>query len=225
RGETIEDTARVLSRMVDAVMIRTRRHEDVERFAAAASTPVINGLTERGHPCQVLADIMTFEEHRGDIAGRRIAWIGDGNNVCSSFIQASAKFGFVLAIACPAKYRPQGGDVERAERQGARIEITDDIAAAATGAHCVVSDAWVSMGDTDHEERREAFADYCVDEALMAKACSSAVFLHCLPAHRGEEVSAGVIDGPASLVWDEAENRVHAQKAVLAWSFSNDTLS
>ncbi len=219
RGETIEDTARTLSRMVDAVMIRAASHDDVERFAAAASIPVINGLTDQGHPCQILADLVTFEEHRGPINGKRIAWIGDGNNVCASFIQAAARFGFTLAVACPAKYRPPEHELDRAEREGATIEVTDDIFAAANAADCVISDAWVSMGDTDYAERVAAFAPYHVDEALMARAAADAVFLHCLPAHRGEEVAAAVIDGPRSLVWDEAENRIHAQKAVLAWCF------
>ncbi|MHB8528386.1 MAG: ornithine carbamoyltransferase [Caulobacteraceae bacterium] len=220
RGETIEDTARALSRMVDAVMIRAARHDDVERFAAAAAVPVINGLTDKGHPCQILADVMTFEEHRGPIAGKRVAWIGDGNNVCASFIQAACRFGFTLAIGCPAQYRPDRSELSRAEREGGRIELSEDIGATAAGADCVISDAWVSMGDTDYEDRVRAFAPYQVDEALMARAAGDAVFLHCLPAHRGEEVTEAVIDGRSSLVWDEAENRVHAQKAVLAWCFA-----
>ena len=220
RGETIEDTARTLSRMVDAVMIRAASHDDVERFAAAASVPVINGLTDQGHPCQILADLITFEEHRGPIGGKRVAWIGDGNNVCASFIEAAAAFGFTLAVACPARYHPDPDLVERARRGGAVIEVAEDIAAAADGADCVISDAWVSMADTDYAERVAAFADYRVDGALMARAAPDAVFLHCLPAHRGEEVTAEVIDGPASLVWDEAENRIHAQKAILAWSLA-----
>ncbi len=220
RGETIEDTARTLSRMVDAVMIRAARHDDVERFAAAASVPVINGLTDQGHPCQILADLITFEEHRGPIGGKRIAWIGDGNNVCASFIEAAAAFGFTLAIACPARYHPSLDQVEQARRAGAAIEVGEDTAAAADDADCVISDAWVSMADTDYAERVAAFANYRVDAALMARAAPDAVFLHCLPAHRGEEVTAEVIDGPASLVWDEAENRIHAQKAILAWSLA-----
>jgi ornithine carbamoyltransferase len=213
RGETIEDTARVLSRMVDAVMIRADRHEEVERFAGAAAVPVINGLTDRSHPCQIMADLMTFEEHRGPLGGRTIAFVGDGNNVCASFIHASARFGFRLVVACPPAYRPSAEDLSR----GGEVEVTDDLRAAVRGAHCVVSDAWVSMGDVDHEARVEAFAPYQVDEALMEAAAPDAVFLHCLPAHRGEEVTAEVIDGPRSLVWDEAENRIHAQKSILAW--------
>ncbi|MBI5942077.1 MAG: ornithine carbamoyltransferase [Caulobacterales bacterium] len=219
RGESIEDTARVLSRMVDAVMIRANRHEDVERFAQHATVPVINGLTDRSHPCQILADILTFEEHRGPITGKTIAWVGDGNNVCASFIHAAPKLGFKLNIACPAAYHPDLYDLQRAAEQQGRIEMTDDPRAAVEGADCVVTDTWVSMGDVDGAERLDAFEPYQVDERLMAVADSRAVFLHCLPAHRGEEVSDAVIDGPRSLVWDEAENRIHAQKSILAWCF------
>ena len=215
RGETIEDTARVLSRMVDAVMIRAERHSDVERFAAAASVPVINGLTDRSHPCQILADLMTLEEHRGPLKGKTLAFVGDGNNVCASFIHASAKFGFRLRIACPPKYQPSPEDLAR----GGDVEVSLALETAVRGADCVISDAWVSMGDVDHMARVEAFAAYQVDENLMALAAPDAVFLHCLPAHRGEEVTAAVIDGPRSLVWDEAENRIHAQKSILAWCF------
>jgi ornithine carbamoyltransferase len=215
RGETIEDTARVLSRMVDAVMIRADRHDDVERLAEAASVPVINGLTDRSHPCQIMADLMTFEEHRGSLEGKTIAFVGDGNNVCASFIHASARFGFRLVIACPGPYQPSA----EALAHGGDVVVTEDLGTAARGAHCVVSDAWVSMGDADHEARVRAFAPYQVNEALMDLARPDAVFLHCLPAHRGEEVTAGVIDGPRSLVWDEAENRIHAQKAILTWCF------
>jgi ornithine carbamoyltransferase len=219
RGEPIEDTARVLSRMVDAVMIRANRHEDVERFAQHASIPVINGLTDKSHPCQILADILTFEEHRGPIAGKTIAWVGDGNNVCSSFIHAAPKLGFKLNIACPAAYHPDLYDLARAAEQQGRVEMTEDPREAVRGADCVVTDTWVSMGDVDGEARLDAFEAYQVDEELMALADRKAVFLHCLPAHRGEEVSDAVIDGPQSLVWDEAENRIHAQKSILAWCF------
>ncbi|MFA7264477.1 MAG: ornithine carbamoyltransferase [Caulobacter sp.] len=219
RGEPIEDTARVLSRMVDAVMIRANRHEDVELFAQNATIPVINGLTDKSHPCQILADILTFEEHRGPITGKTIAWVGDGNNVCSSFIHAAPKLGFKLNIACPAAYHPDLYDLARAAEQQGRIEMTDDPREAVRGADCVVTDTWVSMGDVDGEARLDAFESFQVDEALMAVADSRAVFLHCLPAHRGEEVSDAVIDGPRSLVWDEAENRIHAQKSILAWCF------
>ena len=219
RGESIEDTAKVLSRMVDAVMIRANRHEDVELFAQNATIPVINGLTDRSHPCQILADILTFEEHRGPITGKTIAWVGDGNNVCASFIHAAPKLGFKLNIACPAAYHPDLYDLARAAEQQGRVEMTDDPRAAVEGADCVVTDTWVSMGDVDGEERLDAFESFQVDEDLMALADSRAVFLHCLPAHRGEEVSDAVIDGPRSMVWDEAENRIHAQKSILAWCF------
>ena len=218
RGETIEDTARVLSRMVDAVMIRARRHDDVEHFAAAATIPVINGLTDRSHPCQILADLMTFEAHRGPVEGRTLAWVGDGNNVCASFIHAAGKLGFNLKIACPAEYHPDLMDLSRAGNAG-QIEIGHDARAAVEGADCVITDTWVSMGDTDHDERVAALEPFQVNEGLMALADRDAVFLHCLPAHRGEEVTDPVLDGPQSLVWEEAENRIHAQKAVLAWCF------
>lgn len=219
RGESIEDTARVLARMVDAVMIRAERHEDVERFALASSAPVINGLTDRSHPCQILADVMTFEEHRGPIAGRTIAWVGDGNNVCASFIHAAAKFGFRLMIASPPSYHPDLADLARAARDQGCVEVTDDAKAAVRGADCVVADTWVSMGDHDHEARLGALEPYQVDDELMDLAAPGAVFMHCLPAHRGEEVTDAVIDGPRSVVWDEAENRIHAQKSILAWCF------
>jgi ornithine carbamoyltransferase len=222
RGETVEDTARVLSRMVDAVMIRAIHHEDVERFAQASTVPVINGLTDKSHPCQILADIQTFEEHRGPIEGRTVAWVGDGNNVCASFIHAAALLRFKLNIACPQAFRPDLVDLARAERAGAKIEITEDPRAAVAGADCVVTDTWVSMGDSDSEARMEAFEPYQVDARLMGLAHPDAVFLHCLPAHRGEEVTDEVLDGPQSLVWDEAENRIHAQKAVLAWCFAGN---
>lgn len=220
RGETIEDTAKVLSRMVDAIMIRANRHEDVERLARAASVPVINGLTNKSHPCQILADLQTIEEHRGDIKGKTLAWVGDGNNVCASFIHAAARFDFTLNIACPARYKPSNADMVFAAESRARVTVTQDPEAAVRGADVVMADTWVSMGDLDHEERLEAFEPYQVNEALMKLAKPDALFLHCLPAHRGEEVTDGVIDGPQSQVWDEAENRIHAQKAVLAWCLS-----
>ena len=222
RGETIDDTARVLSRMVDAVMIRARNHDDVERFAQAASVPVINALSDKGHPCQILADIQTFEEHRGPIKGRTVAWVGDGNNVCASFIHAAALLDFKLNIACPTVYHPDLVDLARASQAGAKIEMTEDPRAAVHGADCVVTDTWVSMGDKDGEARLDAFEAYQVDARLMAMASPDAVFLHCLPAHRGEEVTDEVMDGPQSLVWDEAENRVHAQKGILAWCFGGN---
>ena len=216
RGEPVEDTARVLSRMVDAVMIRANDHEDVERFARVATVPVINGLTDRSHPCQILADLLTVEEHRGPVAGQTIAWIGDGNNVCHSFMHAAAKFGFHLNVACPAEYHP---DLRDLAKGGEVVSLTSDPREAVEGADVVVTDTWVSMGDKDYEARLHAFEAYQVDEALMDLASPDAVFLHCLPAHRGEEVTDAVIDGARSLVWDEAENRIHAQKAVLAWCF------
>jgi ornithine carbamoyltransferase len=219
RGETIEDTARVLSRMVDAVMIRANSHEDVIRFAQASTVPVINGLTDKSHPCQIMADLMTLEEHRGPLAGKTIAWVGDGNNVCASFIHAAPKFGFTLKVGCPAVYHPDLLDLARAEESQGRVSMMHDAREAVRGADCVVTDTWVSMGDTDHNERVEAFEPFQVDEALMGEAKGGAVFLHCLPAHRGEEVTDEVIDGPNSLVWDEAENRIHAQKSILAWCF------
>ncbi len=222
RQETVDDTARVLSRMVDAVMIRARNHDDVERFAQAASVPVINGLTDKGHPCQILADVQTFEEHRGPIKGRTVAWVGDGNNVCASFIHAAGLLGFKLNIACPTVYHPDLVDLARASQAGAAIEMTEDPRAAVRGADCVVTDTWVSMGDKDGEDRLDAFEPYQVDARLMSLAAPDAVFLHCLPAHRGEEVTDEVLDGPQSLVWDEAENRVHAQKGVLAWCFGGN---
>ena len=219
RGETVEDTAHVLSRMVDAVMIRANHHRTLELFAAHSDVPVINGLSDKGHPCQIIADLQTIEEHRGPIAGKTLAWIGDGNNMCSSFLHVAAQLGFRLTIACPPAYAPDRDDLARAVEAGARIEITDDPNAAARGAHAVMADTWVSMGDFDHDERLAALAPYQVGEALMALAAPDALFLHCLPAHRGEEVTDAVMDGPQSVVWDEAENRIHAQKAILAWCF------
>ena len=219
RGETIEDTARVLSRMVDAVMIRAHRHEDVEALARFADVPVINGLSDAGHPCQILTDLMTFEEHRGSVEGRTLAWVGDGNNVCSSFIQAAPKFGYKLNIAAPAAYAPDRVDLARAAEAQGRIEVTEDPRAAVAGADLVIADTWVSMGDEDAEARLAALEPYQVDEALMAGSAEGALFMHCLPAHRGEEVTDAVIDGPRSVVWDEAENRIHAQKSILAWCF------
>ena len=218
RGEPIEDTARVLSRMVDAVMIRAVRHDDVERFAQVAGVPVVNGLTDRSHPCQALADVLTIEEHRGPLAQMTLAWIGDGNNVCASLIHAVGKLGGRLRIACPADYHPDLHDLARAGTAG-EISITHDPREAVRGADCVLTDTWVSMGDTDHDARLQAFEPFQVDEALMSQAADGAIFLHCLPAHRGEEVTDAIIDGPRSHVFEEAENRVHVQKSILAWCF------
>ena len=217
RGETVEDTARVLSRMVDAVMIRANNHQDVLDFAAASDVPVINGLTDLSHPCQILADLMTIEERLGDVTGKTIAWVGDGNNVCASFLHAAPKLGFAMNIATPASYAARTQEVEAAKAAGAKISVSTSAAKAVEGADVVVTDTWVSMGDADKDARLAAFPPFAVDEKLMARAAKNAVFLHCLPAHRGEEVTDAVIDGTQSVVWDEAENRIHAQKAVLLW--------
>jgi ornithine carbamoyltransferase len=217
RGETVEDTAHVLSRFVDAVMIRANDHSDVEAFARAASLPVINGLTDRSHPCQVMADLMTLEEHGLDLATARLAWVGDGNNVCASFVQAAARFGFQLAIATPDRYAPEEEEVDLARELGARIDLFETAEEAVVGADAVIADTFVSMGDADADERMALLDPFAVTDELMTLAAPSAKFLHCLPAHRGEEVDASVIDGPQSIVFDEAENRLHAQKAILKW--------
>jgi len=217
RGETVEDTARVLSRFVDAVMIRANDHSDVEAFAENASVPVINGLTDRSHPCQIMADLQTLEEHGLTLNGARLAWVGDGNNVCASFIHAAAKFGFSLAVGTPPRFAPDDEDIEIARDLQGRIDLYDTAEEAVAGADVVIADTFVSMGDADAERRLEILEPYAVTEELMELAAGGAKFLHCLPAHRGEEVDAEVIDGPQSLVFDEAENRLHAQKAVLRW--------
>lgn len=217
RGETVEDTARVLSRFVDAVMIRANDHSDVEAFAENASVPVINGLTDRSHPCQIMADLQTLEEHGLTLNGARLAWVGDGNNVCASFIHAAAKFGFSLAVGTPPRFAPDDEDIEIARDLQGRIDLYDTAEEAVAGADVVIADTFVSMGDADAERRLEILEPYAVTEELMELAAGGAKFLHCLPAHRGEEVDADVIDGPQSLVFDEAENRLHAQKAVLRW--------
>ena len=214
RGETIEDTARVLSRMVDLVMIRANSHEDVVRFAQASTVPVINGLTDRSHPCQIIADLMTVEERLGAIEGKTLAWVGDGNNVCASLIHAAPLLGYQFRIACPADYHPDLFDLQRG---GNNVWLGTDPEEAVRGSDVVITDTWVSMGDQDHEERLHAFESYAVDDALMDQANDGAIFLHCLPAHRGEEVTDAVLDGPRSAAWDEAENRIHAQKAVINW--------
>ena len=217
RGETAEDTARTLSRLVDAVMIRAESHDELKMFAHASSIPVINGLTDRSHPCQVLSDILTFEESVGPVFGRTLAWVGDGNNVCASWIHAAALFGFTLRIACPPQYHPDLMDLAKAAERGGRIEMMADPGAAVADAEAVITDTWVSMGDEDYDRRIAVFEPYQVDSALMAQAAPEAVFMHNLPAHRGEEVDDEVIDGPRSLVWDQVENRIHAQKAILLW--------
>jgi ornithine carbamoyltransferase len=217
RGETVQDTAKVLSRYVDAVMIRANRHADVEAFARAATVPVINGLTEKSHPCQIMADLQTLEEAGLVLKNARIAWVGDGNNVAASFIHGAPKFGYSLAVGTPAGYEPRKEDVERAHAEQGRVDLYRDPVRAVAGADVIVADTFVSMGDLDADKRLEDLAPFKVSEALMRHANGGAKFLHCLPAHRGEEVDAAVIDGPNSLVFDEAENRLHAQKAILEW--------
>ncbi|GAB5459784.1 MAG: ornithine carbamoyltransferase [Henriciella sp.] len=217
RGETVEDTAKVLSRYVDAVMIRANNHSDVEAFADAANIPVVNGLTDRSHPCQIMADLMTLEEHGLDLKGARLAWVGDGNNVCSSLIHAAPKFGFSFAVGTPARYAANQEDIKIAREMQGKIDLYETAEEAVAGADVVIADTFVSMGDKDASERLADLQPYAVSEALMARANDGAKFLHCLPAHRGEEVDAEVIDGPQSLVFDEAENRLHAQKAILRW--------
>jgi len=218
RGETVADTARVLSRYVDAIMLRTDNAAKLHEMAAHATVPVINGLTDRSHPCQLMADVLTFEEHRGPIAGRVVAWCGPGNNVACSWIEASVRFGFTLRIASPDLLRPPAQLLDWARAQGARVEVTDDPEDAVRGAACVVTDTWVSMADDPLESRHNLLAPYRVTAALMAEAAPDALFMHCLPAHRGEEVAAEVIDGPQSVVFDGAENRLHAQKGILSWA-------
>ncbi len=217
RGESIADTARVLSRYVDAIMLRTDRASKLHELAEYATVPVINGLTEASHPCQLMADVLTFEEHRGPIAGQVVAWCGDGNNVARSWIEAAVRFGFTLRLATPDGLRPPEDLVAWARSQGGTIELTGDVNAAVADASCVVTDTWVSMSDDPNESRHNLLAPYRVTRAVMANAAPEAIFMHCLPAHRGEEVDADVIDGPQSVVFDEAENRLHAQKGVLAW--------
>ncbi|MCB1776237.1 MAG: ornithine carbamoyltransferase, partial [Candidatus Competibacteraceae bacterium] len=213
RGEPIEDSARVISSMVDLVMIRTFAHANIERFAEYSAIPVINGLTDYNHPCQLLADLQTFIEHRGSIQGRTVAWIGDGNNMCNSYLSAACQCDFQLRIAVPVGYEP---DAELLKRAAGRVVLLRDPMAAARDADLVTTDVWSSMGKEAQQERRiRDFSPYQVTAEIMAQAKSDALFLHCLPAHRGEEVSAEVIDGPQSRVWDQAENRLHAQKALM----------
>jgi ornithine carbamoyltransferase len=218
RGESIADTARVLSRYADAIMIRTDSHQKLEWLAEYASVPVINGLTDDSHPVQIMADIMTFEEHRGAIEGQTVAWVGDGNNVAASWLHAAVRFGFTLRIATPPELRLPTAMIDWAGKGGGDIDIFDNANEAVDGAACVVTDTWVSMGDDgERDQRLELLGPYQVDDTLMAKAADDALFMHCLPAHRGEEVADSVIDGPQSVIWDEAENRLHAQKGILAW--------
>jgi ornithine carbamoyltransferase len=217
RGETLADTARVLSRYVDAIMIRILNHRAMEELATYATVPVINGLTKQSHPCQAMADVLTFEEHRGPIRGRKVAWSGDYNNVLSSWIDAAQRFEFSLNIACPRELQPPASRIESARALGADIAIGEDPFKAVAGASAVISDCWVSMGDEDEGRRHNLLAPYQVNQRLMDAAAKDAIFMHCLPAHRGEEVTDDVIDGPQSVVFDEAENRLHAQKGILAW--------
>jgi ornithine carbamoyltransferase len=217
RGETIADTARVLSRYVDAIMIRTDDHATAEELARHASVPVINGLTDQSHPCQLLADMLTVQGRRGSLEGARWAWLGDGNNVCNSLIEAGSLMRFQVKVACPAGHEPDMDVLQAAAARGCTVPIVRDAREAATDAQVVVTDTWTSMGQAESARKAAAMEPYRVDEALMAAAAPDAIFLHCLPAHRGEEVVDAVIDGPASAVWDEAENRLHAQKSLLLW--------
>ena len=216
RGETIADTARVLSRYVDVIMIRTNRPQKLDELAQCATVPVINGLTDASHPCQIMADVMTLQEKKGPLIGRIVAWSGDGNNVAASWVHAAVRFGFELRLACPEALSPRPGLLDWARREGGRVTLTTEPREAVAGADCVVTDTWVSMGD-QAGNRRNLLVPYRVDEVLMAHAKPDAIFMHCLPVKRGEEVTAGVVDGPQSVVWDEAENRLHAQKGILTW--------
>jgi ornithine carbamoyltransferase len=218
RGETIADTARVLSRYADAIMIRTDDHAKIEELAEHASVPVINGLTDLSHPCQIVADLLTIVEQGKALPGLELAWLGDGNNVLSSLIEAAGLFGFHVRAGCPQGYEPDAGFVDAARAKGVRIDVVADAREAVAGADLVVTDTWVSMGQDHAHNKIAAMAPFQVDERLMAGAKSDAIFLHCLPAHRGDEVVDAVIDGPQSRVWDEAENRVHAQKSILLWA-------
>ncbi|MCU0954245.1 MAG: ornithine carbamoyltransferase [Hyphomicrobium sp.] len=222
RGESIADTARVLSRYGDAIMIRANSHETLMELAEHATIPVINGLTDKTHPCQIMADVMTFEEHLGPIKGRTVAWVGDGNNVAVSWMHAAARFGFSLRLACPEELMPEKPYLDWAKKERADISIGTDPVKAVKGADCVVTDTWVSMGQTDAQRRKKVLKPYAVTDALMAKAAKDAIFMHCLPAYRGLEVSESVLEGPQSVIFDEAENRLHAQKGVLAWCFGVD---
>ncbi|WP_338610737.1 ornithine carbamoyltransferase [Pelagibacterium nitratireducens] len=224
REETIEDTARVMSRYVDAIMIRILSHDDLLDLAGASTIPVINGLTRRSHPCQVMADIQTFEEHRGPLEGKKVAWIGDSNNVLASWVHATALFGNKLAIACPREYWPDQGLLSDIAEVGDAVSLGTDPHAAIADADLVITDTWVSMGDTDEGERRRILKPYQVNPRLFSQAATDALFMHCLPAHRGDEVTDEVIDGPQSVVFDEAENRLHIQKAILCWAFGIENL-
>lgn len=218
RGESVADTARVLSRMADVIMVRTDDHAKIEEMARHATVPVINGLTDRSHPCQIVADLLTIEEQGKSLKGLELAWLGDGNNVLHSILEAAGLLGFNVRVGCPDGYHPEAEFVEMARAAGSTVTLTNDAVAAVTGADIVVTDTWISMGQTHAEEKLAAMAPFQANEALMALAKPDARFLHCLPAHVGEEVSEGVFEGPQSVVFDEAENRIHAQKSVLLWS-------
>src|SRR5215469_10690624 len=217
RGETIGDTARALSRYVDAIVIRTNQPGKLEDLARYATVPVINGLTDTSHPCQTMADVMTLQEKKGSLPGKVVAWSGDGNNVAASWVHAAVRFGFTLRLACPEELSPPRRLFEWARREGNGVRLTAEPLEAVTGADCVVTDTWISMGDDASVNRHNMLAPYRVDERLIAQAKADAIFMHCLPVKRGQEVTAGVVDGPQSVVWDEAENRLHAQKGILAW--------
>ena len=220
RGETVADTARVLSRYVDAIMIRTDDPAKLDELAEYATVPVINGLTDDSHPCQLMADVMTYEEHRGSIQGKKVVWCGDGNNMAASFVHAAQRFDFALTLATPEELSLNQAVIEWAKSEGADITVSRDADAACTDADLIVTDTWVSMGDTDAEERCNLLQPFQVDQRRMELAKPDAVFMHCLPAHRDEEATAEVLDGPQSVIWDEAENRLHAQKGILAWCMS-----
>jgi ornithine carbamoyltransferase len=217
RGETIADTARVLSRYVDAIMMRSSSHETLLELAKYATVPVINGLSDRSHPCQILADVLTLEEKKGPAEGRLVAWVGDGNNVAASWIHAAVRFGFTLNVAAPKPLLPPQSLIDWARAEGGKLVIFEDPKEAVKDADCVVTDVWVSMGQTNTAERVDLLRPYQVNQPLMEKAAKDAIFMHCLPAHRGREVTDDVIDGPQSVVFDEAENRLHAQRSILAW--------
>ena len=218
RGESIADTARVLARMVDGIMLRTDAHDKLMEMAQYSGVPVINALTDETHPCQLMADIMTIEEHRGPIAGKVVTWLGDGNNMANSYVQAATRFGFELRLCCPDELMVDDHYLDWAADEGGNISVVKDPKHAASGADVIVTDTWVSMGDTDYDRRIELLTPYQVNEDLMAQGENDALFLHCLPAHRNEEVTDAVLDGPNSVVWDEAENRLHAQKGIMLWS-------
>ena len=217
RGESVGDTARVLSRFSDAIMIRTNDHSKAEELAAAASVPVINGLTDLSHPCQILADMLTLIERKGKLARSKWAWFGDGNNVCNSLVEAASLMFFDVTVACPEGFEPDMDMLKAAAARGRSVPIVRDAAVAAAGADVIATDTWTSMGQSDSDNRAKVMAPYAVNEAMMARAGEDALFMHCLPAHRGEEVTDAVIDGPQSAAWDEAENRLHAQKSLLLW--------